>query len=107
MYEVNSKLREVSCETVQTFGREIFDDCILEVEAGTNGFHGGDSGHGGRTYLRIEDGAQTDIRAALLGHCGDQGFEVWLGGDAELRSFIKALKFAVKVLEDQVNGADD
>ena len=49
----------------------------------------------------------ADIRAALLGFCGGDGFEVWLGGDAELRSFVKALKFAVKVLEDRVNGVDD
>ena len=34
----------------------------LEVEAGTNGYQGGDSGHGSRTYLRLKDLGSTDIR---------------------------------------------
>lgn len=34
---------------------------ILEVEAGTTGYRGGDTGHGGRTYFRIQNAASTDM----------------------------------------------
>jgi hypothetical protein len=33
--------------------------------------------------------------------CGSNGFEVCLGGDCELETMIRALKFITKVLEDE------
>ncbi|EGM50439.1 hypothetical protein LRU_02121 [Ligilactobacillus ruminis SPM0211] len=37
--------------------------------------------------------------------CGDEcGVEVALGGDCELETMIQALKFIVKVLEDESKG---
>ena len=37
----------------------------LGVTVATNGYQGGDSGHGGRTYLSFEDLCSTDIDAAV------------------------------------------
>lgn len=103
MYGIVEKRRKISDGTeIDTFLREITDACVMEVEAGTTGYMGGDTGHGGRTYIRIQDTGGSDIKVKPLSEdYWDEGFELVLGGDAELRSIIKALKFVTKVLEDQ------
>jgi hypothetical protein len=75
---------------------------VLEAEAGTTGYMGGDTGHGGRTYLRITDLGGTDIRVnPIQDRYGNGGFEVTLGGDCELATMITALKFITQVLEEE------
>ena len=88
---------------LRTFTREITDANILEVEAGTTGYKGGDSGHGGRTYFRIKDLASTDMRVKTVADCfgHTDELEVVLGGDTELSTIIKALKFITRVLEEE------
>lgn len=102
MYEVASRTRKVNGVDVETWEREIIDANILSVEAGTNGYQGGDTGHGGRTYIRISDEGGTGISAKVLkDRYGDtSGIEISLGGDAELSTMIEALKFITKVLEE-------
>lgn len=100
MYAITEKERNVDGTTITTFSREIFNANVLEVEAGTNGYQGGDSGHGSRTYFRIENAGGTDIEARLIGPYGTDGIEISLGGDSELETIITALKFITKVLED-------
>lgn len=103
MYEVICGEREVGGLTVNTFKRVIYSANILEVEAGTNGYQGGDTGHGSRTYFRIQDMGSTDIQVRpthdRLGR--EDGVVVALGGDCELTTIIEALKFIVTVLDDQ------
>ena len=103
MYEVICGTREVGGVSIQTFKREVCSANILEVEAGTNGYCGGDSGHGCRTYFRIQDLGSTDIEVRpthdYLGR--DNGVVVALGGDCELTTIIEALQFIVKVLDEQ------
>lgn len=102
MYEVSSRTRKVNGVIVETWEREIIDANILSVEAGTNGYQGGDSGHGSRTYIRISDEGGTDILANVIkDKFGDTiGIEIALGGDAELSTMIEALKFITRALED-------
>lgn len=102
MYEVTSRTRKVNGVSVETWEREIIDANLLSVEAGTNGYQGGDTGHGGRTYIRITDEGGTDISARVIqDRFGDTaGIEIALGGDAELSTMIEALKFITKVLEE-------
>ena len=100
MYPISEGKKLLHGREIITYTREIVSANILEVEAGTNGYQGGDTGHGGRTYFRIKDLAGTDIEAHALGRFGDEGFEVSLGGDCELETMISALKFITKVLED-------
>ena len=73
---------------------------------GTNGYQGGDSGHGSRTYIRIQDLAGTDIQVRkthdAYGH--EDGVVIALGGDAELDTIYEALQFITKVLDDQRRG---
>ena len=92
---------------ITTYTREIISANLLEVEAGTTGFMGGDSGHGGRTYFRITDLGSTEIRVYPTGEKGEKGFQVLLGGDCELDTIIKALKFITKVLEEESQEVDD
>ena len=73
MYEIKENRRELFDGTeITTYTRDVVSANILQVEAGTTGYKGGDTGHGGRTYFRISDEASTDIhpdypaRAALL-----------------------------------------
>ena len=103
MYEVKENSRILKDGTkITTYSRDIVSCNILEVEAGTTGYRGGDTGHGGRTYVRIQDAACTDMEIhSYTTRCGSNGFEVCLGGDCELETMIRALKFITKVLEDE------
>ena len=82
MFAITEGTRRVYGKEITTYTREIYSANVLEVEAGTNGFQGGDSGHGSRTYIRIEDMGSTDIRINPLGRDGDEGFELFLGKNA-------------------------
>ena len=103
MYEIREKSRILKDGTeLTTYSRNVVSANILEVEAGTTGYQGGDSGHGGRTYFRIEDAASTDMEVrSYVNKYGCPGFEINLGGDCELETTIRALKFITKVLEEE------
>lgn len=107
MYAITENTRLIGGKEVPTFTREIVSCNLLEVEAGTNGYQGGDTGHGSRTYIRIENEGGTDMQVRPLGRFEDEGFEVILGGDCELETMIQALKFITKVLEDQAKEVYD
>jgi type V secretory pathway adhesin AidA len=103
LYEIKSDKKEVNGVEVETWKKEITSANILEVEVGTTGFQGGDTGHGGRTYLKIQDLGCTDINVYLVKdqYFDTKGFTLELGGDTELKTFIEALEFAVKILKKQ------
>lgn len=103
MYEVKRSEQTVSGVNVETWKAEINSANIIEVEVGTTGYQGGDSGHGGRTYFSIKDLASTDIQVRILKdkNSDTQGFVLELGGDCELGTFIESLEFAIKVLKEQ------
>lgn len=62
MYKIKKNSRTLEDGTkITTYSREIESCNILEVEAGTTGYCGGDTGHGGRTYFRIQNAASTDM----------------------------------------------
>jgi hypothetical protein len=107
MFAITEGIRRIGGIEVPTYKREIISANVLEVEAGTNGYQGGDTGHGSRTYFRIENEGGTDIQVRPLGRYGDEGFEVTLGGDCELETIITALKFITKVLEDGAKEVHD
>ena len=108
MYEVREKRRKLLDGTeITTYTRDVVSANILTVEAGTTGYMGGDSGHGGRTYFRIEDQGSTDIQVLPIGRYGDEVFEVFLCGDCELETVIRALKFITKVLEEEAEEVSD
>jgi hypothetical protein len=68
------------------------------VTVGTNGYHGGDAGHGSRTYFQLHsDGADVEIRIDNDG----RDVTIEMGGDSELSTFIEAMEFAVDTLKRQ------
>ena len=103
MFAISEDMRLIDGVEVPTFTREITSCNILEVEAGTNGYQGGDTGHGSRTYIRIQDMGGTDITVhPTHDYMGNtDGVVIALGGDAELTTILEALKFIEKVLDDQ------
>ncbi len=107
MHAITEKERNINGTNITTFSRDIYSANVLEIEAGTNGYKGGDSGHGSRTYFRIENAGGTDIEAQRIGPYGTDGIEVSLGGDCELVTIITALKFITKVLEDGATEVND
>ena len=91
-YPAKKRIRAIDRSKVTTWSREIVNCNILEVEAGTNGYQGGDSGHGSRTYLRLKDLGSTDIRCNVeADQFGCDSIEIILGGDAELETMKEAL----------------
>lgn len=72
----------------------------LGVSVTTNGYQGGDSGHGGRTYFSLEDLGSTDIDACVTTNAdGNTKVEIMFGGDSELDSLIDSLRWAAERLE--------
>ena len=86
---------------IGTCTKEIVSANILEVEAGTTDYKGGDSGHGCRSYFRIKDLASTDMRVNSSNDSIHGSYvEVTLGGDTELYTMIEALRFIADVLDN-------
>ena len=71
----------------------------FHVAAGTNGYQGGDAGHGSRTFFQIQDAGGTDMEITLTP--GGRGVTIQLGGDSELSTFADALEFAAQTLRSQ------
>ena len=108
MYETTCTTRKINGVDIETWSRDIIDANLLSVEAGTNGYQGGDTGHGSRTYIRIQDEGGTDIGVrTITDKFGfTSGVEIALGGDAELSTIIEALEFVTKVFQDQIKEAE-
>ena len=107
MYEAYFNNHKIDGKRIPTWTRDIYDLNALEVEAGTNGYTGNDNEKENLTYFRIQDVGGTDMKVSALEENGHKGVEVVFAGDGELTTAIRALKFIVKVLEDQVNHVDD
>lgn len=87
-------------EKVDVKSKEFGNICIIEATAGTNGWKGGDNGHGCRTYLRIKNVASTYMHCTVNGGKRVQAEDIIidLGGDAELDVFTQALSFALSTI---------
>ena len=114
MEDMKRNISRIDREFIKTVRTEMVNCNILEVETGTNGYHGGDSGHGGRALLRLSDAASTDMRCLISGEIAgySQTYEVYfshvdsveivVGGDAEIGTLIDSLEFVVKNLKEQI-----
>jgi hypothetical protein len=87
---------------ITTKTKSIVNAALFEVEVGTTGLRGGDSGHGGRSYLRFKDQASSDFKISVVssGESGNGEVVLTFGGDAELENLIEALQFALDVLKE-------
>ena len=86
MYEIKENRKKLHDGTeITTYTRDVVSANILQVEAGTPSYKGG---------------TDIDIKP-FMDRLGSEGFEVTLGGDCELETMIRALKFITKVLEEE------
>lgn len=101
--EIEPGHKMVNKVDVETYSRDYWGLVGFTVEAGTTGSQGGDTGHGGRTVFSIKDCQSMDINVEVFKDKCDYctGFEVSLGGDAEMDAAIAALEFILKVLKHQ------
>lgn len=79
---------------------------IIEVEVGTNGYKGGGMAFGGRTYFRIKDLENTNMRCIIEPKGKkDDVYEatITFSGDSDLHTFLEGLRYAVDTLERQIN----
>ena len=86
-YEVNTKTKRFTRAN------------MIEVEAGTNGYHGGDSGHGSRAYIRVTDLGGSDIKFVMD---SEKSLVMEIGGDSEIETIICAMRFIVNHLSYQI-----
>ena len=104
MYEIREKQRKLPDGTeITTYTREVLSANELQVEAGTTGYMGGDSGHGGRTYFRIQDFSSTNIHVHPLGRLADEGFAVFLVGRLAAAGSFKRLISGFVILGGKMN----
>ena len=75
---------------------DIEDCCIVRVTAGTNGYKGGDAGHGSRSVFMLQDEASTAMMARVNGGMMLEASSVLIavGGDAELECLMDSLETA-------------
>jgi hypothetical protein len=118
---VEMKIIKIDNIDVPLAVKDFVDACDLQVEVGTNGYQGGDTGHGSRTVLMFENCATCDLRASIvrrgepleapefLTNIGEpvDRIEIVLGGDSELARFLDSLRFAVKSLEYLIETESD
>ncbi len=92
---------------VEVVTKEITSANILKVSVGTNCPQGGDAGHGGRTYFKLEEKAGGSIAVKINGKnfdlCNGGQLEIILSGDTECETFLESLRFAVDILERQIS----
>lgn len=78
--------------------------CIVRCTVATNGYGGGDSGHGGCVVLSLENLASTDLEVAVDGKWVANAHEfgrvdLVFGGDCEIDTLVDALQFAAAELD--------
>lgn len=93
-------------KTIEEFTRTtISDACILTAEMGTTGLKGGDSGHGGRGYIKFTNDGSVTFQIRVDGEvidCPDK-VEILLFGDAEITTFAKAFTFLSENFKGKVS----
>lgn len=88
---------EIKVPTKETL---ISSDTSLLVEAGTTGYKGKKSRKEGRSFIKILDAGNADIRVER--NADGKGFTMRVIGDAELNSLINALDYISFTLKKQI-----
>ena len=74
---------------------------ILEFSVGTTGYCGGDYGHGGRTFIRMDFSESAALKVKVI---KPDIVEIALGGDCELATLTGALEFMSLILSNSKVG---
>lgn len=98
------RVRRVDEQNVTTWTRNFSGCCCMEAEAGTNGYQGGDAGHGSRVFLRLADLRGSDFCYEYDGeelNASPDEIVIALAGDAELSAIKDVLRWWLFILEAQ------
>lgn len=79
-----------------------YKNTVLEAEAGTTGFRGGERYRGSRAYLRLKNLGGVDISFRPL----KDGVEIATSGDSSLVALLESLLFVLDTMTDQVVGTE-
>lgn len=79
---------------------------VLGVKAMTNGYHGGDGGHGCHSYIELEDYGGTEMMVSTESDDPETKVRIDLFGDSELSTLIAALRFMADALETSAEYAE-
>lgn len=104
MCEIKKTSETIDGTEIEVFQRETWSACGMEFSAGTNGYRGGDAGHGSVTLARIRNLAGTSIEVKTK---DGTGVDIILRGDCELYDFCKGLRFILDVLSDGRRGMNE
>jgi hypothetical protein len=78
---------------------ECVDCCICTVEFKTNGFQGGDRGHGGFLAIAFKDQGGTSMEATTdRNGLGNDTITLTFRGDAEMRVAVECFEFLAEKL---------
>lgn len=91
--------RIVERKQIETISLYMLRCAEMRFEAGTNGYCGGDKGHGSRALVRLQ-GLGGDIRTEIAPDSTDVTITVC--GDDELEMLIDGLEFIVETLKGYI-----
>lgn len=83
---------------------EFWANNAFSIEAGTTGYQGGDSGHGGHAHMMLLNigGSDVTVTPYLTGNGHGRtydGVAIDVGGDDEIMTLAQSLRFAADVIE--------
>jgi hypothetical protein len=106
-HTVKKVIRNVNGVSVNGYEKEFVSACIMKAEVGTTGDKGGDTGHGGRSYIHFQDLGSTDMKVVPYKTPYDcSGVIIEFGGDCELDCLIDSLQFMLEKLYKQGRNKD-
>ena len=95
---------------------EVIGANVLAARAATNGYQGGDAGHGGHSYIELEDMGGTAMEVSVndekieeifaTGETLNPKVRIDVFGDTELMTLINALRFMADALEEAAEYAE-
>ena len=95
---------------------EVIGANVLAARAATNGYHGGDAGHGSHSYVELEDMGGTAMEVSVndekieeifaTGEILNPKVRIDVFGDTELMTLINALRFMADALEEAAEYAE-
>lgn len=104
------EIKKVKEDDMVGYNAEIVSANILNAKACTNGYHGGDAGHGGHSYIELQNSSCSCMQITVSDEDGvvfqteegvaGQSVRIDMRGDTELYTLIESLRFMADALED-------
>lgn len=107
------EIKKIQEEGMIGYDAEIVSANILNAKVRTNGYHGGDAGHGGHSYIELQNSSCSCMQITVSDEDGvvfqteegesGQSVRIDMRGDTELYTLIKSLRFMADALEDSAD----